>query len=126
MWSIRLSGLIVAALTVNHFIHGFGCWGFARGGPFSASLYGLQIVVAAIAMTLGSHGILRMRPPRWPYRLAWIWSLFTVAIALFFYRGWHAFTSIHQQGAENLLPFMAASLCAMAAGHERERGLREL
>ena len=124
MWSICLSCMIVAALTVNHLIHGFGCWGFARGGHFSADLYGLQILVAAIATILGSYSILRIRPPRWHYILAWIWSLFIVAIALFFYRGWQIFSSIHYQGAENLLPFITASLSAIVAGRERECVLR--
>jgi hypothetical protein len=117
--------MIVAALTVNHLIHGFGCWGFARGGHFSADLYGLQILVAAIAMILGSYSILRIRPPRWPYILSWIWSLFIVAIALFFYRGWQIFSSIHYQGSENLLPFITASLSAIVAGHERDCVLRD-
>ncbi len=116
--------MIVAALTVNHLINGLGCWGFARGGLFSADLYGFQIVIAVVATILGSYSLLNIRPPRWPYLLAGLWSLFIGAVVLYCYLGWRIFISIHYQGSENLLPFITASLSAIVAGYERQCLLR--
>lgn len=124
MWTIRISYLILLALAVNHLIYGFGCWGLQPGGPFSADLYLLQIVVAVIATPLACHSLIKSKPPSWGLLLATLGVALTIAIGTFCLSGWWIFTSAHFQGNEKLLPFFSASAAALIAGYIRLHSIR--
>jgi hypothetical protein len=109
MWSILASYLILAALVINHLIFGFGCWGFQPGGRISSLLYSLQILIAGIVSVSLFILIIRERHGHWRRDLL-VTTISVVAIAgSLFGFGWRAFTSIHFQGPENLIPFLIAS-----------------
>jgi len=110
MWSIFATYLILVILVVNHLIYGFGCWGLQPGGFVSSLLYSLQIFIAGIVSVSLIILVVRKRHERWRRDLIVIVvSVFAIA-GSFQVIGWRAFTSIHFQGPENLIPFVIASL----------------
>jgi hypothetical protein len=116
MWSIVTTAAILVALAANHLANGLGCWGLQPGGRNSMFLYLLQIAVAAVA---GVHALGRLARTSVPRRYA-LAGLLLAAVAsvgaLYGLRGWRILTSLHNMGAENLLPFLAASFSALLAG----------
>ena len=109
MWSISATYLILAALVINHLFFGFGCWGFQPGGGISSLLYSLQILIAGIVSILLLILIVRERHAQWRRDLV-VTTISIIAIAgSLIGFGWRAFTSIHFQGPENLIPFLIAS-----------------
>jgi hypothetical protein len=116
MWSIVTTAAILVALAANHVVNGPGCWGLQPGGRNSMLLYLLQMTVAAAA---GVHALGLLARTSAPRRNA-LAGLLLAAVAsvgaLYGLRGWCILTSLHNMGAENLLPFLAASFSALLAG----------
>jgi hypothetical protein len=121
MWPITVSILILIALGMNHLIHGFGCWGFQAGGRFSSFLYSTQIVIAGFSAVSLYIIILRERHDQWLKDLVVATLLIFAVPASFFTIGYVAFTSIHFQGPENLIPFLIATYVTITLARIRSR-----
>ena len=116
MWSIIGSTLIAAALVANHLVHGWGCWGLQPGGPVSARLYALQILLALLTCVYAYIHLLQGKFPGGRILLIILTFCLISMATLFATRGTVVFTSVHFQGPENLLPFAASSATAIWGG----------
>ncbi len=107
---------LVVALTANHIVHGFGCWGLQPGGRTSALIYDLQILTALISLVWLAIVLSASRKPVNPNRLIMIGCCVVASVIMFMVTGWKAHTSIHYQGAENILAFLPVVFTSLAAG----------
>jgi len=116
MMLIRITVLLIAVLGINHLVHGFGCWGFQPGGRASATIYDLQIVTAAIGVLWLLTALARRTVPCDPLRIRAIALLVFASVATYMRFGWAAHTSIHHQGAENLVAFLTVAATTYLVG----------
>ena len=101
--------LLVAAMALNHAVHGVACWGLQPGGSLSATIYDLQILAALIGLLWLLVSVTRRTLPcSWPQLIA-IAVLSIASVATYVQFGWAANTSIHWQGPENLLAFVTVA-----------------
>lgn len=108
--------VILIILAANIAVHGTGCWGLQAGGPLSASLYFIQVIVSVIAIFWSLHWLFSGQGK---FRLgAFGIAVFLAFLAIFEYAraGWRMGTSIHNQGLENLPSFLLASSVALFVG----------
>lgn len=108
--------LILLMLAINHAVHGFGCWGLQPGGRTSGYLYLAQLLLSAYAVLYTLTRAVRAASPRNILFASAALGLSVVRWALMDAYGWQMHTSIHNQGAENLLPFFINSAVAIAVG----------
>ena len=108
--------LLVAAIAVNHIVHGFGCWGLRPGGPTSAMIYDLQILAAVIGILWLFSALMRRTVPCDALRLFAIAFFAIVSVWLFMLFGWTAHTSIHHLGAENLVAYLTVAATTYLVG----------
>ena len=113
---VGITVLLIAAIAINHLVHGFGCWGLQPGGPMSAMIYDLQILTAVIGC-LWLIIALSRRTVSWDsLRLGAICLLAFVSIAMFMLFGGRAHTSIHHQRAENLFAYLTVAATTYLVG----------
>ena len=113
---VGITFLLVAAIAINHIIHGFGCWGLQPGGPTSAMIYDLQILTAVIGMLWLLSALIRRKVPCDALRLVVIGLFALGSIVLFMLFGWTAHTSIHHLGAENLVAYLTVAATTYLVG----------
>jgi hypothetical protein len=124
---VGITLLLVAAIAVNHLVHGFGCWGLQPGGPASAMIYDLQILTAVIGILWLLDALKRRDAPDDALRLGAIGLFSLASIAMFMVFGWAAHTSIHHQGAENLVAYLtvaATTYLVGSYGHLRKKAIQ--
>jgi uncharacterized MAPEG superfamily protein len=106
--------LILVGLALNHAWHGVGCWGYQPGGRLSSNLYFAQTLVSIYAIYVTLCLVARDYSIRnLMFGIAAIGTS-TLAIVLVSQSWMH--TSVHNQGIENLPPFLANSLIAILVG----------
>ncbi len=91
-----------------HIIYGWGCWGLQAGGPINSLLVPVMTVVflaTAVSVMISANSILRFLIRAFTLLLA---SAFI--ITAYVHTGWRIFTSIHNQGPENLLLIAAINV----------------
>lgn len=113
---VAITLLLVGAIAINHFVHGFGCWGLQPGGPTSAMIYDLQILAAVIGILWLLSALIRRTVPYNPLRLGAIGLFVLASIVLFMVFGWAAHTSIHHQGVENLVAYLTVAVTTYLVG----------
>lgn len=110
------TAIILFLLFLNIVINGTGCWGCQPGGPYSAYLFYIQVIVSAIALVWSLHWLFSGQG-KYRLRVFGIASLLTgLAVIAYCIIGWRMDTSIHNQGMENLLPFLLVSSVALFVG----------
>ena len=116
MPSIFATIVILILLSWNIYIHGSGCWGLQPGGRYSASLYSLQVLLALLTFL---YAFLSLRKTSRSDDIK-IRRILTICLFAFigvpFIFGSMMFTSVHNQGLENLIPFLSTSLATIFAG----------
>jgi len=121
---VGITLLLVAAIAVNHIVHGFGCWGLQPGGPTSAMTYDFQILTAVIGILWLLSALIRRTVPCDALRLFAIGFFALLSVLLFMLFGWTAHTSIHHLGAENLVAYLTVAATTYLVGrygHRRKK-----
>ena len=110
MKTIIATLVVLFLLGVNHLIHGPGCWGFQPGGRFSMYLYLLQLICLMSAFV--TNIIYMARKQMRNMLRCFFFMLIAIGVAGYFLinQGFVIFSSIHNQGVENVLPFVVASV----------------
>ena len=108
---------------VVHLVYGRGCWGLQPGGKSSMHIAeGLAVtfvIAAAMSLTSAGGGLLLAK------RLTGAVLGLGIIIATYVLRGWTMFTSLHNQGPENLLMLGALNagiVCVLLTGLGKEAG----
>lgn len=116
MFFVASTLCLVAALAVNHLVHGFGCWGLQPGGRTSALIYDLQILTALSGIVWLAYAMAWRRMPRNRSRLMII-GVWAIASAVsYMLVGWKAHTSSHRFGSESLVAFLTVAGASLAIG----------
>jgi len=113
--------MLIAAMAVNHAVNGVGCWGLQAGGPTSAVIYDLQILLALIALVWLFVSLSRRPQTIRLGQLLVIGISVLNSIVTHVLFGWTAHTSIHGLGPENLLAYLSIALTTLLIS-TRERG----
>ncbi len=108
---LSLAGIVVMLL--HYAAHGPFCWGLVPGGNLSWMLYYAEIVIGAVGVLWLFGWLVRGRGKvRFGMAiLAGGWAI--AAVWLYFRWGWRMPTSIHYQGPENLIAFLAVANVAV-------------
>lgn len=113
---VGITILLIASIAINHLVHGFGCWGLQPGGPTSAMIYDLQILTAVLGVLWLLSALSRRTVPYDALRLSAIAFFAFASVATFMLFGWAAHTSIHHQGAENLVAYLTVAATTYLVG----------
>lgn len=119
---VGITALLVAALGINHAVHGLGCWGLQPGGPVSAMIYDAQILTCIVGVLWLIAALSRKTVPHDTLRIVAIAFFVLASIALYMIFGWRAHTSIHRQGPENLIAYLTVAATTYLVGrYPRQR-----
>lgn len=122
MTTIVASLVLLGILLINLLVNGLGAWGTQPGGRLSMWVLILQVLVSIFAIF---WCIARGRKGKCKNMFSIVVSLLVVVSVVSLYQtGWQAFTSIHGQGAENLVFFLSTFLIAVVIGGHM-RGLKK-
>ena len=106
--------LVLLAMALNHVRHGSGCWGLQPGGTISSNFYLLQALISLYAVILALRlFVLEMNIHNTLFMCA---TLAISAIAVILISNSPMHTSVHNQGPENLAPFLSNALVAIIVG----------
>lgn len=79
-------------------------------------LYYIQLLIAIVAVSHAGVILLRRKPAGWQKYLTVLGAGAAGTTVFFILIGWRINTTVHRQGPENLIPFLAASFTALTAG----------
>ena len=110
-WQMRRAPIVLLLVALNfaegviHLVYGSGCWGFQPGGHYSM-LMAVGLVLTFIATVVWALMSVRRLLEFVSLALATILGSAAILVS-YTWVGWRLFTTIHNQGPENLL-FIAA------------------
>jgi hypothetical protein len=113
---IGITAILVAALVINHAVHGLGCWGLQPGGPISAMIYDVQILTCVVGVLWLIGALSRKTVPHDTLQIVGIGFFVLASVGLYMVFGWRAHTSIHRQGPENLIAYLTVAATTYLVG----------